>query len=84
MKAAAATQNKAWANEIISVEGHNADGFLVNVDYDEVIRPETTVETLSGLRPAFNPKGGTVTAGNSSAISDGAAALLLMSREKAD
>jgi len=50
---------------------------------DETIRPETTVERLSTLRPAFNVKG-TVTAGNSSPFSDGSAALVIMSREKAD
>ena len=84
MRAARATEKKEWANELITVNGHDADGIYTAVDYDEVVRPETTVEGLSKLRPAFNPKGGTVTAGNSSAISDGAAGLLIMSREKAD
>jgi acetyl-CoA acyltransferase len=50
---------------------------------DQGIRPETTIEALSQLKPAFKPDG-KITAGNSSQISDGAAALLLMSREKAD
>jgi acetyl-CoA acetyltransferase family protein len=50
---------------------------------DQGIRPETSLETLAGLKPAFKPDG-RVTAGNSSQISDGAAAVLLMSREKAD
>ncbi len=50
---------------------------------DQGIRPGTTVETLSGLKPAFK-EDGKVTAGNSSQVSDGAAALLLMTREKAD
>lgn len=84
MRAARATENREWANELITVNGHDADGIYTAIDYDEVVRPETTVESLSKLRPAFNPKGGTVTAGNSSAISDGAAGLLIMSREKAD
>ncbi|MGC6506855.1 MAG: acetyl-CoA C-acyltransferase FadA [Myxococcota bacterium] len=84
MRAAEATKNNAWKNEIIAVEGHDEDGILTSVDYDEVVRPETTVEALAKLRPVFNPKGGTVTAGNSSAISDGAAGLLLMSKDKAD
>lgn len=83
-KAAYARDNNGWANEIISVEGHDSDGCLVSVDYDEVIRDSTTVEGLSQLRPVFDPKGGTVTAGNSSAISDGAAAVLVMSLEKAN
>jgi len=81
-RAAEAIQNNAWANEIVPVEGHDKDGALVSVDYDEVVRPETTVDGLSKLRPVFNPDGGTVTAGNSS-ISDGAAALLIMSADKA-
>jgi acetyl-CoA acyltransferase len=82
-KATKATAEKAWANELISIEGHDAKGFLVDVDYDEVIRPDTSIEALGKLRPVFDPKGGTVTAGNSSAISDGAAAMLVMSAEKA-
>jgi acetyl-CoA acyltransferase len=48
-----------------------------------VIRPETSVESLAALKPAFDPKNGTVTAGSSSAISDGAAAMLVMSYERA-
>jgi acetyl-CoA acyltransferase len=83
-RAAEATTNNAWANEIIAVEGHDKDGALISIDTDEVIRPETTVEGLSKLKPVFNPKGGTVTAGNSSALSDGASALLIMSAEKAE
>lgn len=78
-----ATVENSWANELIPVEGHDADGCLIVVDKDEVVRADSSVESLSKLRPAFNPKGGTVTAGNSSAISDGAAALLIMSAEKA-
>ena len=52
-------------------------------DYDEVIRGESTFESLSALKPVFDPKNGTVTAGNASAISDGASALLVMSAERA-
>ena len=52
-------------------------------DQDELIRRETTVKALSKLRPVFSP-GGSVTAGNSSPLSDGAAAVVIMSREKAD
>ena len=76
--------NKEWANELVPVEGHDEDGCLIVVDTDEVVRPDSSVENLAKLRPAFNPKGGTVTAGNSSAISDGAAAVLIMSAEKAE
>ena len=79
-----ATVNKEWANELVPTEGHDDDGCLIMVDYDEVVRPETSMESLGKLRPAFNPRGGTVTAGNSSAISDGAAAVLVMSAEKAE
>jgi acetyl-CoA acyltransferase len=84
MRAARATEQKAWANELVSVAGHDKDDAPLMVDYDEVIRPETTLEALAKLRPSFNPKGGTVTAGNSSALSDGAAAVLVMSLDKAN
>lgn len=83
MRATRATQNKEWANELVSTAGHDADGVPLMVDFDEVVRPETNMEGLGKLRPAFNPKGGTVTAGNSSAISDGASAVLIMSAAKA-
>jgi acetyl-CoA acyltransferase len=82
-KAHEATLAGRFKNEIIAVEGHDENGFLKSFDFDEVIRPETNMESLSKLKPAFDPKGGTVTAGNSSAISDGASGLLVMSLEKA-
>ncbi len=72
-----------WDNEILPVEGHDKQGFKRLVTRDEVIRPETTIETLAGLKPAFMPKGGTVTAGSSSAFSDGASAMLMMSAARA-
>ncbi|WP_010323149.1 acetyl-CoA C-acyltransferase FadA [Marinobacterium stanieri] len=72
-----------WDNEILPLEGHDKQGFKSLVTSDEVIRPETTVETLAGLKPAFMPKGGTVTAGSSSAFSDGASAMLMMSAARA-
>jgi len=72
-----------WANEIVATEGHDASGALSLIKHDEVVRPETTVETLSGLRPVFDPVNGTVTAGTSSALSDGASAMLLMSADRA-
>ncbi|QUT15340.1 acetyl-CoA C-acyltransferase FadA [Rahnella inusitata] len=72
-----------FANEIVPTEGHNAEGVLTRYDFDEVIRPETTVATLAALRPAFDPVNGTVTAGTSSALSDGASAMLLMSESQA-
>jgi len=78
-----ATQEGKFGSEIIPVEGHDADGALVSVTEDETIRPETSLESLAALKPAFNPKGGTVTAGTSSQISDGASVMLLMSGAKA-
>ena len=78
-----ATVEGKFAREIIPVEGHDESGALISVEQDETIRPETTLEGLASLRPAFNPQGGTVTAGQSSQISDGASAMLVMSYEKA-
>jgi acetyl-CoA acyltransferase len=82
-RAWAATQEGRFAREIVGIEGHDANGFLVMCEIDEVIRPETTLAALAALPPAFDPKGGTVTAGSSSAISDGASAMLVMSAERA-
>ena len=82
-KAWEATQAGRFKNEIVGIEGHDANGVRQLCEIDEVIRPETTVEALAALAPAFDPKGGTVTAGSSSAISDGAAAMLVMSYERA-
>ena len=72
-----------FKNEIFPMEGHDENGFLKRYDYDEVIRDDANYEALAALKPAFDPKNGTVTAGNSSAISDGAAALLVMSLDRA-
>jgi acetyl-CoA acyltransferase len=78
-----ATVEGKFAREIIAINGHDENGALISVEQDETIRPETTLEGLASLPPAFNPKGGTVTAGTSSQISDGASAMLMMSAEKA-
>lgn len=78
-----ATLSGAFANEIVPTPGHNEAGVPTMIDVDEVIRPETTKESLGKLRPVFNPVDGTVTAGTSSALSDGASCILLMSGEKA-
>ncbi|WP_420064785.1 acetyl-CoA C-acyltransferase FadA [Pectobacterium colocasium] len=78
-----ATQSGAFRHEIIPTTGHDADGALQRFDYDEVIRPDTTVESLAALKPAFDPVNGTVTAASSSALSDGAAAMLIMSESRA-
>lgn len=77
MRCKAAMQDGRQAEEIIAVEIDLGRGKKVTVDKDEHPRPETTMEDLAKLRPAFR-EGGTVTAGNSSGINDGAAALLLM------
>jgi acetyl-CoA acyltransferase len=82
-KAWEATQTGRFRKEIVGIEGHDAAGVRVLCDIDEVIRPETTVAALAALAPAFDPRAGTVTAGSSSAISDGAAAMLVMSYERA-
>jgi acetyl-CoA acyltransferase len=79
-----ATVEGKFDREIIPVEGHDEQGALVSVTQDETIRPETTLEGLAALPPAFNPQGGTVTAGTSSQISDGASAMLVLSAEKAE
>ncbi|TBR41426.1 acetyl-CoA C-acyltransferase FadA [Marinomonas agarivorans] len=79
-----ATLNGGFTNEIVPIEGHDAVGNKVLVEVDEVIRPETNMESLGALRPVFMPKGGTVTAGTSSALSDGASAMLMMSAQKAE
>ncbi|AIR05197.1 MULTISPECIES: acetyl-CoA C-acyltransferase FadA [Cedecea] len=82
-RAWAATEAGHFKAEIMPTSGHDADGVLKRYDFDEVIRPETTVEGLAALKPAFDPVNGTVTAGTSSALSDGASAMLLMSESRA-
>jgi acetyl-CoA acyltransferase len=82
-KAAEAMTQGRFANEIVPIEGHDENGFSVLCDRDEVIRTDASLEALAALKPAFDPKHGTVTAGNSSAISDGASALLVMSLDRA-
>jgi acetyl-CoA acyltransferase len=78
-----ATLEGGFRAEMISMNGHDEEGFVKRFDTDEVIRPDTHFEGLSKLKPVFDPKEGTVTAGNSSAISDGAAGLLVLSAERA-
>ncbi|UQY46231.1 acetyl-CoA C-acyltransferase FadA [Erwinia sp. PK3-005] len=82
-RAWAATQAGHFHNEIVATGGHDTDGVLKRYDFDEVIRRETTTESLAALKPAFDPINGTVTAGSSSALSDGAAAMLVMSESRA-
>ncbi|TMG06190.1 MAG: acetyl-CoA C-acetyltransferase [Chloroflexi bacterium] len=81
-KAAAAWDNGRFTDEIVPVEVKQRKG-TVTVDRDEHFRPDTNIEALSKLRPAFAPDG-SVTAGNASGINDGAAAVVVMSRKKAE
>lgn len=82
-RAHAATLQGRFNNQLIPTEGHDDNGSKIVCDIDEVIRPETTVEILSELKPVFDPVNGTVTAGTSSALSDGASAMMVLSSERA-
>ena len=82
-RAQAAMEKGYFDNEIIGVEGHDQRGFRVMVQRDEVIRPDSTLESMASLKPVFDPRNGTVTAGTSSALSVGAAAMAVMSYERA-
>jgi len=79
-----ATLDGNFKDEIIPMKGHDENGNLQICTVDETIRPQTTVESLAALKPAFNPKGGTVTAGTSSQITDGASCMIVMSAERAE
>ncbi len=82
-RAQAASDEGRFDNEIVAIEGHDENGLLKVISKDEVIRADASLEALAALPPAFMPKVGTVTAGSSSAIADGASAMLVMSGEKA-
>ena len=82
-RAAAATAAGAFNDEIIPMEIPQGKGLTTTLAHDEGIRADTTMETLAKLRPAFNPAG-TITAGSASQISDGAAAVVVMSKAKAE
>lgn len=89
---AAASQNKAeqaikegrFKDEIVSVEVPQRRGEALIVEEDEYPRAGVTSESLAKLRPAFKKEGGSVTAGNASGINDGAAIVIVMSKEKAE
>jgi len=83
LRAIAAIDSGKFAEEIVPVSIPQRKGEAKIVDTDERPRRDTTMEALTKLRPAFKKDGGTVTAGNSSGLNDGAAAVLLMSGEKA-
>jgi acetyl-CoA acyltransferase len=82
-RAAQATDSGAFAREIIPTWGRDEEGRRKTIIEDQCIRRDTSLEALSALKPAFMPEGGTVTAGNSSPLNVGAAALLIMSEERA-
>jgi acetyl-CoA acyltransferase len=82
-RAAAAQDNGEFEQEMVLVYGRDEQGQRFLIDHDQCVRRDTSLEALAALHPAFMPKGGTVTAGNSSPINDGAAAMLMMSDEKA-
>jgi acetyl-CoA acyltransferase len=82
-RAQAATVEGRFQAELAPMEGHDEVGVPRRFEHDEVIRADASLEALAALKPAFDPRSGTITPGNSSAVSDGAAALLVMSRERA-
>jgi acetyl-CoA acyltransferase len=81
--AAKATDSGAFSRQIIPTWGRDEEGRKKLFAEDQNIRRDTTLEALAALKPAFMPEGGTVTAGNSSPLSVGAAALLIMSEDRA-
>jgi acetyl-CoA acyltransferase len=82
-QAAAAHQRGEFKREIVPMYGRDEEGRRFLASGDQCVRQDATLEALAALEPAFMPKIGTVTAGNSSPLNDGAAALLVMSEEKA-
>jgi acetyl-CoA acyltransferase len=82
-KAAAAEREGKFQDEIIPVWGRDEEGNRMLVENDQCVRHDTSAEALAALKPAFMPGMGTVTAGNSSPLNDGASALLVMSAETA-
>jgi acetyl-CoA C-acetyltransferase len=82
-KAARATDDGAFADEILPISIPQKQGSPLVVDRDEPIRRETTVESLASLKPAFK-KDGSVTAGNAPGVNDGASALVVMSEDRAN
>jgi acetyl-CoA acyltransferase len=83
-KAAAATDSGAFKDEVVPTWGRDEDGRRRVLTEDQCIRRDTSLEALAALKPAFAPDGGTVTAGNASPLNVGAAALLVMSEDRAN
>ena len=82
-KAATAIRECFFKDEILPVEVPQRRGDPIRLEYDEAVRPDTSVESLARLRPAFKKGGGTVTAGNAPGVNDGAAATVVMAEERA-
>jgi acetyl-CoA C-acetyltransferase len=82
-RAAAAIDAGAFAGEILRVTLPTAKGAAAWLEFDEAVRRDTTLEALARLKPAFKKEGGTVTAGNAPGLNDGAAALVVASRDAA-
>jgi acetyl-CoA acyltransferase len=82
-KAAKAHAAGEFKKEIVPLYGHDDAGNRLLCEVDQCVRPDASAESMAALQPAFMPGKGTVTAGNSSPLNDGAAALLMMSEEKA-
>ncbi len=82
-RAARATAEGRFTSQIIPIQVQNEDGSNALFEHDEGIRPDTSLEKLASLKPAFKPDG-LITAGNSSQISDGASAVLIMERTVAE
>ncbi|MBM4003285.1 MAG: acetyl-CoA C-acyltransferase [Planctomycetes bacterium] len=82
-RASQAREMGAFAKEIVGVQGRDEEGNLFCVRHDQCIRDDATIDALAALEPAFLPGIGSVTAGNSSPLNDGAAAMLVMSDSRA-
>jgi acetyl-CoA C-acetyltransferase len=82
-KAAEAQKEGRFKDELVPIEIPQRKGDAIVLDYDEPVRPDTTVETLTKLKPAFKKDGGTVTAGNAPGVNDGASAIVVTSADKA-
>jgi acetyl-CoA acyltransferase len=83
IKAARADAEGLFDNELVRMIGHDENGGVLEIVHDQSVRGDTTLEAMAALEPAFLPKVGTVTAATSAPLSDGAAALLVMSQAEA-
>ncbi len=82
-KANEAQKEGRFKDELVPIDIPQKKGDAITLDYDEPVRPDTTVESLTKLKPAFKKDGGTVTAGNAPGVNDGASAIVVTSADKA-